>query len=50
VDATNEDLSALANVSAFTTSRLLAQWQRDGTIVKKRGGVTIRFPEALLAG
>jgi CRP-like cAMP-binding protein len=50
VDATNEDLSALANVSAFTTSRLLAQWQRNGTIVKKRGGVTIRFPEALLAG
>jgi CRP-like cAMP-binding protein len=47
VEITNEQLSSLADVSPFTTSRLLAKWRRDGAILKQRGSVTIRHPEAL---
>jgi CRP-like cAMP-binding protein len=47
IAVTNEQLSALADVSPFTTSRLLAKWRRAGAILKQRGSVTIRHPEAL---
>jgi CRP/FNR family transcriptional regulator, cyclic AMP receptor protein len=47
IAVTNEQLSALADVSPFTTSRLLARWHRDGAILKQRGSVTLRDPEAL---
>jgi len=46
-DATNEELAAAANVTAFTASRLLSEWQRNGAVVKRRGKVVLRFPERL---
>ena len=48
VQITNEDLSALAHVSPFTTSRLLNKWQRSGRVEKKRGRVLIYSPEKLV--
>lgn len=45
----NEDLASLADVSIFTTSRLLKNWERKGTVEKSRGKVLIRCPEKLLA-
>jgi CRP-like cAMP-binding protein len=45
---TNERLGALANVSAFTVSRNLKQWERKGVIQKRRGGILILSPETLL--
>jgi len=47
IDITNEQLSSLSDVSSFTASRLLSRWQRDGTLVKQRGRVTLLAPESL---
>jgi CRP-like cAMP-binding protein len=50
IHATNEELSEMANVSAFTVSRLLNQWQRKGALAKSRGKVFVQSPEKLLNG
>ena len=47
-DATNEELAAAANVTAFTASRLLSEWQNKGAVLKNRGKVLLRSPERLL--
>ena len=44
----NEDLAAGANVTPFTASRTLSQWQRAGVLTKRRGKVVLRKPELLL--
>ena len=44
----NEQLAALADISIFTTSRLLQQWERDGAVRKRRGIVRIVDPNGLL--
>lgn len=45
---TNEELANAANVTIFTASRLLSEWQRNGAVVKSRGGVVLRAPHKLL--
>ena len=45
----NEQLAALADVSPFTASRQLQEWDRKGTIKKRRGAVCIIDPDGLLA-
>jgi CRP/FNR family transcriptional regulator, nitrogen oxide reductase regulator len=47
-DATNEELASAANVTSFTASRLLSEWQGAGAIVKQRGKVLLCSPERLL--
>jgi len=49
VEITNEQLGSLADVGLFTTSRLLSEWERQGTIKKDRGRIRIETPEKLLA-
>jgi CRP-like cAMP-binding protein len=49
MEAMNEDLGALAHVSAFTVSRLLNKWARDGALAKSRGKIFIHAPEKLIA-
>ena len=44
----NEQLAALADVSAFTASRQLQQWDREGAVKKRRGAVRIIDPDRLL--
>lgn len=48
IPATNDELSALADVTPFTASRVLSSWARSGTISKRRGRVVLRAPEALM--
>ena len=48
IHATNEELGALADISPFTTSRVLRNWGRSGTISKERGRVLLHAPEALM--
>ena len=48
VRISNEQLAALADVSAFTVSRVLQQWEREGAVKKTRGAVRIVNPEGLL--
>ena len=47
-DATNEELAGAANVTPFTASRLLSEWQNNGAVLKQRGKVVLRSPERLL--
>lgn len=44
---TNEELANTANVSLFTASRILSEWQRKGAVSKKRGVIVLRTTEAL---
>jgi CRP-like cAMP-binding protein len=44
----NEELASLSDVSPFTASRLLKDWDRSGTVNKSRGSVRILCPEKLL--
>ena len=45
----NEDLAAGTNVSAFTVSRILGEWQRKGILTKGRGKLFLRKPELLIS-
>jgi CRP-like cAMP-binding protein len=45
---TNEHLSGLADVSSFTVSRQLKQWERQGILQKGRGSILIVSPESLM--
>ena len=47
LDVTNEELAHSANVTSFTVSRLMTDWQRQGVVVKDRGKVVLRSPERL---
>ena len=44
-DATNEELADAANVSPFTVSRLLAEWQEKQALIKRRGKILLRSAE-----
>ncbi len=44
----NEELASAANVTTFTVSRLMSEWQRGGLVKKSRGKVLVPFPERLL--
>ena len=48
VRITNEELANAANVTPFTASRLMSDWQRDRALVKRRGAILLRSPERLL--
>jgi CRP-like cAMP-binding protein len=48
IRATNDELGALADISPFTTSRVLNNWVHAGTVSKLRGRVVLRAPEALM--
>jgi CRP/FNR family transcriptional regulator, nitrogen oxide reductase regulator len=41
VDVTNEELASAANITTFTTSRLMREWQTNRTIVKRRGKILL---------
>ena len=45
----NEDLPEGANVTPFTVSRCLRDWEHAGLVAKRRGGILLRRPELLLA-
>jgi CRP-like cAMP-binding protein len=44
----NEELADEANITIYTASRLLNEWQRKGILTKSRGKVLVRSPEALM--
>jgi CRP-like cAMP-binding protein len=47
-DATNEELASAANVTPFTASRLLSEWQKNRVVVKRRGKILLLSSERLL--
>jgi CRP/FNR family transcriptional regulator, nitrogen oxide reductase regulator len=46
-DATNEELADAANVTPFTASRLLREWQTSCAVIKRRGKILLRSPQRL---
>lgn len=46
-DATNEELASAANITPFTASRLLSEWQTARAIAKRRGKIVLRSSERL---
>ena len=47
LDVTNEELANAANISLYTTSRLVSEWQKTGAIRKHRGKIALRSPKRL---
>lgn len=47
IEVTNEQLANTANITLFTASRLLSEWQRSGIVTKRRGIVWLNHPERL---
>jgi CRP/FNR family transcriptional regulator, nitrogen oxide reductase regulator len=47
LDITNEQLANTANITLFTASRFLSEWQRSGALEKSRGSLTVCDPRRL---
>jgi CRP-like cAMP-binding protein len=45
----NEELANEANITIFTASRFLSEWQRKGILTKRRGIVVLHSPEILMS-
>jgi CRP-like cAMP-binding protein len=50
LEVTNEELADSANITAYTTSRLISEWQRSNAVRKRRGKILLRSPERLVLG
>jgi len=48
-DLTNERLAEMADVSLFTASHQLSEWQSRGILTKSRGKILLRSPEHLVS-
>jgi CRP/FNR family transcriptional regulator, nitrogen oxide reductase regulator len=48
LDVRNEELANEANVTPFTASRMLGEWQRQGILRKSRGKILLLSPERLV--
>ena len=46
---TNDELANAANITRYTASRLLNEWQRQRVVIKRRGKVVLRAPRQLFA-
>ena len=44
----NEELAHEANVTIFTVSRLMVEWEKKGLLTKGRGKLVLRLPEELI--
>jgi CRP-like cAMP-binding protein len=49
LDITNEELADAAHITRFSTSRLLADWERKGLLIKRRGKLVLTSSEYLFA-
>jgi CRP/FNR family transcriptional regulator, nitrogen oxide reductase regulator len=49
LNVTNEELANAANITSFTASRLLNDWQRKNLISKKRGRILVFCPDKLIS-
>jgi len=44
---TNEELASAANITLFTASRILSEWQTERTLTKRRGRIVLHSPKRL---
>jgi CRP/FNR family transcriptional regulator, nitrogen oxide reductase regulator len=48
LQVTNEELASAANITLFTASRIMSEWQADHTVTKRRGRIILHSPNQLL--
>jgi CRP/FNR family transcriptional regulator, nitrogen oxide reductase regulator len=48
LDVTNEELADSANITPYTTSRLISEWNRSGAIRKHQRKILVLSPEKFL--
>jgi CRP-like cAMP-binding protein len=48
IDVSNEELASAANLTVYTVSRQLKEWQHSGAIIKRRNKLTVRSQHLLL--
>ena len=48
LDVTNEELADSANITPYTTSRLISEWHSSGAIRRHRGKILLLAPETFL--
>jgi CRP-like cAMP-binding protein len=48
IEVTNEDLANAANITPYTTSRLMSEWHKNRTIRKGRGKILLKSPAHLI--
>jgi CRP/FNR family transcriptional regulator, nitrogen oxide reductase regulator len=48
INLTNEELANSSNVTPFTASRFLSEWQRKGVLLKSRGKILLHDAKCLL--
>jgi CRP-like cAMP-binding protein len=46
---TNEQLAEMADVSPFTASRQLSEWQSRGILTKRRKKIVLRAPQRIIS-
>lgn len=47
LQVTNEELANAANITLFTASRILSEWQSERTLTKRRGRIVLHSPKRL---
>lgn len=47
IEVSNEDLANASNLTPFSVSRLMSEWQRSGALVKRRGKFVLHAPQRL---
>jgi CRP-like cAMP-binding protein len=47
LDVTNQELAHAANITPYTTSRIISEWHRTGAVRKHRGRILLRSLEKL---
>jgi CRP/FNR family transcriptional regulator, nitrogen oxide reductase regulator len=48
IEVTNEELANAANITHYTASRLMSEWQKNRTIIKRRGTILLLSPAHLV--
>jgi len=48
LQVTNEELASAANITLFTASRILSEWQSEHALTKRRGRIILHSPKRLL--
>jgi CRP/FNR family transcriptional regulator, nitrogen oxide reductase regulator len=47
LDVTNDELASAANITPFTASRILNEWQSSRALTKRRGRIVLHSPKRL---
>jgi len=47
IDVTNDELANAANITHYTASRMISEWQKRGLVHKDRGRIVLCFPQQL---